>query len=206
MIKDTYKTIAGMAEAEFVEQRSRFISFAHFVDSEAAALELVEHYRKEYNDSRHVCWAYMLGESYDNYRANDDGEPSGTAGRPILGQINSHELTNIIVLVVRYFGGIKLGTGGLVSAYQEGAAKAIENAKIVTKIIGKPLIFRYGYDATNEVNQALHGLEFNKVREEFTDICLVELSVRARDYEALYGRLEALPSVEILSEKELLNG
>ena len=127
---DTYKTIASKSEGTYSELRSKFLAFAHPVNTVEEAMALVEQYQKKYYDARHVCWAYMIGAERETFRANDNGEPSGTAGKPILGQINSNELTNIIILVVRYFGGVKLGTSGLIVAYRTAAAEAIAAATI----------------------------------------------------------------------------
>lgn len=200
-MEDSYRTIAAPTKAEFVEQRSRFISFAHPVSTEEGALELVAQYRKEYNDSRHVCWAYRLGENYDQERANDDGEPSGTAGRPILGQIHSFNLTNVIVLVVRYFGGIKLGTGGLVSAYQKGAEEALKSASIQQVMIGRKIRFTFDYSATNEVNHVINDLEAEKSDELYTDVCVMTLEVPRSQYPLLKERLLKVETLEVIEEE-----
>ncbi len=200
-MEDSYRTIAAPTKAEFVEQRSRFISFAHPVSTEEGALELVAQYRKEYNDSRHVCWAYRLGENYDQERANDDGEPSGTAGRPILGQIHSFNLTNVIVLVVRYFGGIKLGTGGLVSAYQKGAEEALKSATIQQVMIGRKIRFTFDYSATNEVNHVINDLEAEKSDELYTDVCVMTLEVPRSQYLLLKERLFKVETLEVIEEE-----
>lgn len=128
--KDTYRTIFSISEGYYTEKRSRFISYAIPVKSVEEVKEYIAKYKKEYYDARHVCWAYMLGADRKTFRANDDGEPSSTAGKPILGQINSNELTDILVIVIRYFGGIELGTSGLIVAYRTAAAEAIAAAKI----------------------------------------------------------------------------
>ncbi|MBO7317203.1 MAG: YigZ family protein, partial [Bacteroidales bacterium] len=136
-MQDTYLTIEAPGEAIFKEKMSRFLSFAIPVSSVSEAREYIEMYRKEYYDARHVCWAYMIGHERTCFRANDNGEPSGTAGKPILGQINSNNLTDILVVVVRYFGGIKLGTGGLIVAYKQAAADAIATCNIVERLVEK---------------------------------------------------------------------
>ena len=125
---DAYKTIKQASEGTYSELRSKFLAFAHPVTTVEEAMALVEQYQKKFYDARHVCWAYMLGAERTTFRSNDNGEPSGTAGKPILGQINSLELTDVIVLVVRYFGGVKLGTSGLIVAYRTAAAEALGNA------------------------------------------------------------------------------
>lgn len=203
MKSDQYKTITAMSEDEFVISRSRFITFALPVSSEEEIETLLDEYRKRYNDSRHVCYAYVLGERYEHYRANDDGEPSGSAGRPILGQIRSFELTNVLVIVVRYFGGIKLGTGGLVSAYQAGARNALQSANIVTKTIGLDVTFTFDYPATNEVNHVINDLNATKVAENYGVNCEMTLKVRANDYAGLLARLEKIDTLFISHKHEL---
>ena len=139
---DSYKTIESLAEGYITERKSKFISYIFPVENEDEVKSILEDYRKKYYNARHVCWAYMIGETREEYRSNDDGEPSGTAGRPILGQINSFELTNVLILVIRYFGGTLLGTGGLIKAYKEAAADAIKNATIVEKTINDQFILK----------------------------------------------------------------
>src|SRR5690554_540948 len=136
---DSYKTIEKISEGYITERKSKFISYVIPVKTEDEVMTILEEYRKEYHNARHVCWAYMLGPMRENFRANDDGEPSGTAGRPILGQINSFELTDVLIIVVRYFGGTLLGTGGLIRAYKEAAADAIANAEIIEKTVDETL-------------------------------------------------------------------
>ena len=132
MVEDQYKTIVEetIGEGYYTEKRSKFLAFAHHIESVDEAKEFVIAYRKQYYDARHCCYAYMLGPEQKVFRANDDGEPSSTAGKPILGQIISHELTDVIVFVIRYFGGVKLGTSGLINAYRTGANEALSNASI----------------------------------------------------------------------------
>ena len=130
---DEYQTIVGTSQGTYSELRSKFLGFAHHVTTPEEALSLVAEYQKKYYDARHVCWAYMLGAEREQFRSNDNGEPSGTAGKPILGQINSRELTDVIVLVVRYFGGVKLGTSGLIEAYRTTAAATLDDAQVETR-------------------------------------------------------------------------
>ena len=134
-MEDTYKTIEGQSESVYTEKRSKFIAIAIPVRTLAEIKQYLEEYQKKYYDARHVCYAYMLGAERKDFRANDNGEPSGTAGKPILGQINSNELTDILVIVVRYFGGIKLGTSGLIVAYRTAAAQAIAEATVIEKTV-----------------------------------------------------------------------
>ncbi len=132
---DTYRTIAAPGESLYTEKRSRFLAFALHIETEDEVKGLLAEYRKKFYDARHVCYAYVLGTNKERERANDDGEPSGSAGKPILGQIHSFDITNVLIIVVRYFGGVKLGTGGLFSAYKTAAAEALENACIEERIV-----------------------------------------------------------------------
>ena len=150
-MEDVYKTIAEASKAIYTEKRSRFIAYAIPVLSTRDVKNEIDKLKKEFYDARHVCWAYMLGADRLEFRSNDDGEPSGTAGKPILGQINSNELTNILVAVVRYFGGIKLGTSGLIVAYREAAADAIREAGIIEKTVDIQISFGFEYPFMNDV-------------------------------------------------------
>ncbi len=174
-----YKTIEGIAEGLYKEKGSKFISFAEPVSNIEEVKARLEHYRKAYHDARHVCYAYMLGAEREEFRANDDGEPSGTAGRPILGQINSAGLTNILVVVIRYFGGILLGTGGLIVAYKEATRDAISNATIVERdvMVKKRLVF--GYEKMNEVMKTLKSCEAVITSQGFEDgNCVIECEIK----------------------------
>ena len=152
---DTYKTITGPAEGYYTEKRSRFLSFALPVHSVEEVKEAIARFRKEYYDARHVCWAYMLGADRKTFRANDDGEPSSTAGKPILGQINSNELTDILIVVIRYFGGIELGTSGLIVAYRTAAADAIANATIEERTVDEDITVLFEYPSMNGIRSSL---------------------------------------------------
>lgn len=150
-MSDEFKTISSIGEGFYSEKRSKFLAFAHHVESVDEVKELLARYRKKYYDARHVCYAYMLGAERTEFRANDDGEPSSTAGKPILGQINSNELTDIIIVVVRYYGGVNLGTSGLIVAYREAAADAIAHAEIVTRQVEEVVCFDFPYVMMNDV-------------------------------------------------------
>ena len=140
--KDEFLTITDTpAEGFYSEKRSKFLAFAFHVTSEEEVKQYVAEFRKKYYDARHVCWAYMLGADRTDFRANDDGEPSSTAGKPILGQINKNELTDILIIVVRYYGGVNLGTSGLIVAYRTAAAEAIANAEIVSQFVEEEVVF-----------------------------------------------------------------
>ncbi len=151
MQDDTYKTLTDIAEGIYTEKRSKFIAIAIPVRTLDEIKEHLEVYQKKYYDARHVCYAYMLGHERKDFRANDNGEPSGTAGRPILGQINSNGLTDILIIVVRYFGGIKLGTSGLIVAYKAAAAEAIAAANIVEKTVDDDIIVAFEYPFMNDI-------------------------------------------------------
>ena len=150
-MEDTYKTIEGQSESVYTEKRSKFIAIAIPVRTLAEIKQYLEEYQKKYYDARHVCYAYMLGAERKDFRANDNGEPSGTAGKPILGQINSNELTDILVIVVRYFGGIKLGTSGLIVAYRTAAAQAIAEATVIEKTVDQDVTVAFEYPFMNDV-------------------------------------------------------
>ena len=195
---DSYKTIENTAEGYITERKSKFISYVIPVESEDEVKPILEEYHKKYYNARHVCWAYMLGSSREEFRANDDGEPSGTAGRPILGQINSYELTNVLILVVRYFGGTLLGTGGLVKAYKEAAAAAIQNAKIVVKTVDDTFILHFDYPLLNEVMRILNQFEESSWTQNFTETCEMEVNIRQSQSQQLYQSLSAIYGVTVL--------
>ena len=175
---DEYKTILSISEGTYSELRSKFLAFAHPVTNVEEALSIVEQYQKKYYDARHVCWAYMLGAEREVFRSNDNGEPSGTAGKPILGQINSNELTNILVLVVRYFGGVKLGTSGLIVAYRTAAAEAIKNAEIISKTVDEIYSFGFEYSFMNAVMKVVRDMDATIVEQSYDNECKMSLSIR----------------------------
>jgi uncharacterized YigZ family protein len=188
-MKDTYRTVARISEGSITEQRSRFIAFAVPVQSPEEAKATVEKYRKRYYDARHVCWAYMLGVDRDSFRANDDGEPSSTAGKPILGAINSLELTDMLVVVVRYFGGVKLGTGGLVAAYRTAAQEALASAEIIEKMVEETLEITFEYPAMNAVMRIVREENAIVATQAVDTDCRMMLRIRRRDAERLKQKL-----------------
>lgn len=198
---DSYKTIQKIAEGYITERKSKFISYVIPVETEEEIKPILEEYRKKYYNARHVCWAYMLGPTREDYRANDDGEPSGTAGRPILGQINSFELTNVLILVVRYFGGTLLGTGGLVRAYKAAAADAIENAKIVVKTVDDTYTLQFEYPLLNEVMRVLNQFEESSWTQNFTETCEMEVTIRQSQSQQLSQSLSAIYGVTVLGSQ-----
>lgn len=193
---DTYKTVETPAEGYINEKKSKFISYIYPVKSAEESLSLVEELRNKYHDARHVCWAYMLGWEREEFRSNDDGEPSGTAGRPILGQINSAELTDVLIAVVRYFGGTLLGTGGLIKAYKEAAADAIANAEVVEKTVDDYIDIHFEYPLLNEVMRILKQFDEVKWTQDFTETCRMRLQVRRSLSDRLQGMLSAIHGVD----------
>ncbi len=174
-----FRTIAKPAEGLYKEKGSKFLAFAEPVRDIEQVRERLEFYKKEYHDARHVCYAYMLGADRLDFRANDDGEPSGTAGRPILGQINSQNLTNILVVVVRYFGGILLGTGGLIVAYKEATRDALAQAEIVEKDVMESGRIMFPYEKMNEVMRKLKNCEATILNQGFEDNqCVIEYEIK----------------------------
>lgn len=189
---DTYLTISDISEGYYTEKRSKFYAFAHHVETVDEVKEIVAMYRKKYYDARHVCWAYMLGHERIEFRANDDGEPSSTAGKPILGQINSAELTNILVVVIRYYGGVNLGTGGLIVAYRTAAADAIANANIEERLIEEEIVYNYPYVMMNDVMRIVKDLQPRIVSQTFDNTCEIKLSIRKSEAPRLRSMLEKL--------------
>lgn len=189
MAEDTYKTVKGLSEGYYTEKRSRFLSFAMPVRTPGEASEHVREYRKKYYDSRHVCWAYMLGADRQAFRVNDDGEPSSTAGKPILGQINSHGLTDILIIVVRYFGGTELGTGGLAVAYRTAAAGAINAAEIAERTLDEDLTVVFEYPCLNSIMRIVKEEQPEVISQTFEMTCEMTLRIRKTLFENLKSRL-----------------
>ena len=181
-MSNIYTTIASHSEGIYKDKGSKFLAFAEPVMTESEVRERLDWYRREYRDARHVCYAYMLGEDGQNWRVSDDGEPSGTAGRPILGQIKSKGLTNILVVVVRYFGGILLGTGGLIVAYKSATQVALENAEIIQKdvLIRRELSFPYA--ELSNIMSKLRKLDAQIVKQQFDNDCYIECYIK-KEYE-----------------------
>ena len=192
---DTYKTISGISESVFTEKRSKFIAIAIPVRSVAEIKNLLEQYQKKYYDARHVCYAYMLGPERKDFRANDNGEPSGTAGKPILGQINSHELTEVLVIVVRYFGGIKLGTSGLIVAYRTAASQALAEATVIEKTVDDEVTVAFEYPFMNDVMRIVKE-ESPEIMEQSYDMdCIMTLRIRKSQMPRLRSRLEKVETL-----------
>ena len=192
-MNDEYKTITErVGEGYYSEKRSKFLAFAHHVETQEQIKELLARYRKEYYDARHFCYAYMLGAERLDFRANDDGEPSSTAGKPILGQINSRELTDVLVVVVRYYGGVNLGTSGLIVAYREAAADALEHAETVTRQVEELVNYSFAYPQMNDVMRIVKEMAPRIVSQQFDNTCEITLAIRKSEAEELRNRLEKL--------------
>ncbi len=186
---DAYKSIAAPSEGLFKDNGSRFIACAFPVETEAEVKETVARLRKEYHDARHHCYAYRLGYQGDVFRASDDGEPSGSAGRPILGQIDSQGLSDILVVVVRYFGGIKLGIPGLIRAYKSSTADALTQARVIEKIAGKNFRLHFEYLSMNAVMKVLKDMDLPQKAQDFGERCSLETRVRLSALEDFYKRV-----------------
>ncbi len=189
---DEYRTIATISEGYYTEKRSKFLAFAHHVETIDEVKGILAGYRKKYYDARHVCYAYMLGAGREEFRANDDGEPSSTAGKPILGQINSNELTDILIVVVRYYGGVNLGTSGLIVAYREAAADAITHATIETRQVEEVITYSFSYPQMNDVMRIVKEMNPRVLSQTFDTTCEIRLSIRQSEAEQLRQRLSKL--------------
>lgn len=189
---DEFKTIADISEGYYTEKRSKFLAFAHPVKTVDEVKELIAQYRKRYYDARHACYAYMLGAERAEFRANDDGEPSSTAGKPILGQINSHELTDILIVVVRYYGGVNLGTSGLIVAYREAAADAIAHATVETRQVEELVRYSFAYPQMNDVMRIVKDMNPRIVSQTYDNTCEIVLSIRKSEADQLRQRLGKL--------------
>lgn len=176
---------------------SKFLAFAHPVASATDAKAIIASYQKKYHDARHVCWAYMVGAARTEFQCNDNGEPSGTAGKPILGQINSFNLTNVVIAVVRYFGGIKLGTGGLIVAYREAAREALSAAEIIEAHEMSEICFTFPYLVMNDVMKAVKDPMVKIVSQNFDNACEMTVTTRADNAGALTARLLDIDGVTL---------
>ncbi len=191
---DNYLSIAAPSEGLYKEKGSKFIAFAYPVEEEEKAKEIIADLKKEYFDARHHCYAYRIGHTGDQWRMNDDGEPSSTAGRPIFGQLLSNELSDILVVVVRYFGGIKLGVPGLIRAYKSATADAIANAEIIEKIAGEFFIITFDYLQMNDVMKVLKDMNITPISQDFDLTCTMEVRVRLTQIEQFR---ESLKNIQI---------
>lgn len=194
---DSYLTISKPGKAEYSEKRSKFLAFAFPVTNTDEVKDIVQQHEKEYYDARHVCYAYMLGAERVVFRAVDNGEPSGTAGRPILGQINSAELSDILIIVVRYFGGVKLGTSGLINAYKIAAAEAIHNCEVVERTVDDLLDVHFEYPLMNSVMRVVKEEEPTVLGQSFEQDCITHLRIRRGLTERLKQRFEDIRGVTV---------
>lgn len=205
-MKDTYLTIESQSEGLFKDKGSKFIALAFPVNNEDDIKQNIENTRKKYYDARHHCYAYRLGLEGDIYRTNDDGEPSNTAGKPIYGQILSKELTNVLIIVIRYFGGILLGTGGLINAYKTAAADALTNAKIVEKTEDKFFRIIFDYTITNDVMKIISDENAKQISSAYNEKCELEISIRKNNYQKLIEKFQLLNSnhIQIITSNQFI--
>ena len=197
-MSDFYKTVKGCSQGVYREKMSRFLAFVEPVSSADEARAVVKRYGNEYHDARHCCWAYMIGTERNEYLSSDNGEPSGTAGKPILGQINSFGLTNVVIVVIRYFGGIKLGTSGLIGAYREAARLAIEACEIVECHEQAQLSFTFPYLSMNDVMKVVKKNELKVICQSFDNVCTMTIEADADKLPALRGQFADIDGTCIL--------
>ena len=195
---DVYHSIAKTSEGSFKERGSRFLAYAFPVQNEEEVREHVKNLKKEHHSARHHCYAFRIGVKEPAFRSNDDGEPSGTAGRPIYGQILSRDLTNILIVVVRYFGGTKLGTSGLINAYRSAAEECLEHAEIIDLVIKKQCEIRLAYDLLNPVMRMIDEEGAEILEKDFTDTCRMLLNIRESDFERVTARIAKLPGIQLI--------
>jgi len=193
---DSYKTIQSTSEGIYKEKGSKFITYAFPVTCEEEIKEEIDKLKKEYYDARHHCYAYMLGADKKSFRANDDGEPSSTAGKPILGQILSADLTNILIVVIRYFGGTKLGVSGLIHAYKTAALDAISNAEIIEKTVNDIYDIHFDYLVMNDVMRIIKEEQPLQIDQDFNLTCRITLSIRQSEVEKIIERFSKIDSVK----------
>lgn len=196
-MSDFFKTVKGVSQGKYTEKMSKFLSFVEPVQSADEAKAIIKRYANEYHDARHVCWAYMIGTDRSEYLSSDNGEPSGTAGKPILGQINSFGLTNVVIVVVRYFGGIKLGTSGLIVAYREAARIAIEEGEIQECHEQAQVTFTFPYLSMNDVMKLVKGGDVKMIDQQFDNTCSMTLQCDADAMPALRSRIADIDGTSI---------
>ncbi len=191
-MSDTYITISETAEGYYTEKRSKFYAFAHHVTSADEVKALNQMYRKKYYDARHVCYAYRLGASGEEFRANDDGEPSSTAGKPILGVLLSEDVTDVVIFVIRYYGGVNLGTGGLIVAYREAAHDAMNNAEKTERLVEEKVNYMFTYPQMNAVMRIVKDMNARIIAQDFQTTCTITLSIRKSQASLLRQRLDSI--------------
>ncbi len=195
---DTYKTIASPSEGLFKDKGSKFIAYAYPVTKEEEVKPIIQNLKKEHYSARHHCYAFRFGADMKRFRANDDGEPSGTAGKPILGQIRSFELTNILIVIVRYFGGTLLGVSGLINAYKKASIDAIDNAKIIEKTVNDLINIDFDYIAMNAVMKIVKDENLKPIAQNFDLKCNMSLSIRQKNSDRIIQRLKKIDGVKVV--------
>ncbi len=191
-MEDSYKTLKNTSEGYYTDKRSKFYAFAHHAETPEEVKQLLAGYRKKYYDARHVCWAYRLGPTGDEFRMNDDGEPSSTAGKPIYGQLLSRDITDAVVFVVRYYGGVNLGTSGLIEAYREATASALDKAEVEERLVEAVVDYSFPYAMMNGVMKVVKDLQPRIVSQTFDNTCVIRLAIRQSMAEQLQARLDKL--------------
>jgi uncharacterized YigZ family protein len=194
---DVFYTIKSEAKGFFSDKGSKFHAFAYPVNSEVQIKSILQELRKQFHDARHHVYAYMLGADCDNYRANDDGEPSNSSGPPILGQIRSHNITNVLIVVIRYFGGTKLGIHGLINAYKSAAIDALNNAEIIEKFLEEQIEIRFEYSEMAFVQKVIKEYELTVINQDFRESCLILITVRLSDYHKIFDIFQQNHKLEI---------
>ena len=200
-MKDTYRTISEKTEGIFKDKGSKFFAFAFPVGTVEETKEIINSLKKQHHNARHHCFAFRIGSKEEIYRMNDDGEPSGTAGKPIYGQILSNELTNILIVVVRYFGGILLGTSGLINAYRSAAADALDKAEIIVKTLEELITINFDYDDMNKVMRIFRDEQLEQLHPVYNERCEISLKIRKSDTSRIKKRLETISSLKIIKPK-----
>ena len=198
---DEFKTIVNVGEGTYSEKRSKFLAFSHHVENLDEIKDIISSYRKKYYDARHVCYAYVLGPERDVFRANDDGEPSSTAGKPILGQLVSHDLTYILIVVIRYFGGIELGTSGLIVAYRTAAAEAIAAATIEERTVDEDITVVFEYPYLNQIMRIVKEDGPTIISQQFDMDCVMTLRIRKGEAERLRNRLQKVETAYLKEDE-----
>jgi uncharacterized YigZ family protein len=202
-LKDTYQTIVGQSETIIRERSSKFLSLAYHVRTAEEVKEIMDGLRKKHYDATHHCYAYRLGPRGEEFRANDDGEPSGTAGKPILGQLLSRDITDILVVVIRWFGGTKLGVSGLIETYRESTAAVLDVCKVEERTIDRIYHIRYPFESMDGVMRAVKAVGPKIVEQTFDNMCSMRLAVRLSLADQLYVRLEKIEGINIEDETEV---
>lgn len=201
MAEDEYKTIAADSEALYKDRNSRFLTYAYHVTTVEQVKERLDVLYKKYYDATHHCYAYRLGPRGEQFRANDDGEPSGTAGKPILGQLLSREVTDCLVVVVRYFGGTKLGVPGLIEAYKQSTVAVLDESEIVLRTVDRMMTVTYAYEAMNDVMRVVKQMQPNIKEQQFDNICRMRLSIRESQADELFARLSSVEGATCETEE-----